>query len=71
MIAASNKAGEAEPAAVIIARDGEPLVKVVAFEAPAKTPIRRLGVMSDDMMVRDGFGRMGEADIQRVFEGNR
>lgn len=54
--------------AFIIAKAGKPMVKVVPLEQPAVTARRRLGFMSGQITVPDDFDRMGEAEIQSVFE---
>ena len=52
--------------AFIIAKAGKPLVKVVPLDAPAaKQPI---GFMDGEVTVPDDFDRMGQDEIQRLFE---
>ena len=53
----------------VIAQAGEPVVKVVALEAPGAGPARRVGFMAGEVPVSDGFDRMGSKDIQSMFEG--
>jgi prevent-host-death family protein len=48
----------------IIAKAGKPLVKVVAFDAPAP---RRLGFLAGQMTVPEDFDRMGEDEIAELF----
>ena len=60
-------AANGEPFA--IARAGKPVVKVVALEAPAAGPVRRVGFMAGEVSVSDGFDRMGSRDIRSMFEG--
>ena len=52
----------------IIARDdGEPLVKVAAFEKPPETPPRRFGFLAGRIHTPDNFDRMDEEEIARLF----
>ena len=53
--------------AFIIAKAGKPLVKVTALDAPA-TP-QRLGFLMGQFTVPEDFDRMGEAEIEALFEG--
>jgi prevent-host-death family protein len=53
----------------IIAKAGKPIVKVVALDAPEADQIRRLGFMAGRIAVPDDFDRMGEAEIERLFDG--
>jgi prevent-host-death family protein len=59
------KAAKGEP--FVIAKAGEPLVKVVALETPTGARIRRLGFMTGYIEVPDDFDRMGEAEIEDLF----
>jgi prevent-host-death family protein len=61
-----ERAAAGEP--FIIAKAGKPLVKVVPLDQPA--PARRLGFMSGQFSVPDGFDRMGEAEIAILFGEN-
>ncbi len=51
----------------IIARGGEPLVKVTALEAPAGRQLRRLGFLQGQWSVPDDFDSMGRSEIERMF----
>ena len=51
----------------IIARAGEPLVKVVPLDAPESPP--RTGFLPG-ISVPPDFDRMGEAEIEALFEGS-
>ena len=53
--------------AVIIAKAGKPLVKVIALDAPPAP--RRLGFMAGQIEVPEDFDRMGEAEIVALFGG--
>lgn len=53
----------------VIAKAGKPLVKVTPLDAPASAEVRRLGYLSGQGAVPDDFDRMGEAEIERLFEG--
>jgi prevent-host-death family protein len=63
-----EQAAKGEP--FVIARAGKPLVKVVALDAPAAGQARRLGFMIGQIAVPDDFDRMGEAEIEQLFEGD-
>lgn len=52
--------------AFIIAKAGKPLVKVVPLDAPAAK--RPIGFMDGEFAVTDDFDRMGQKEIQRLFE---
>jgi prevent-host-death family protein len=60
-------ASKGEP--FIIAKSGKPLVKVTALEAPPKRKFRRLGFMEGQGLIPEDFDRMGEAEIERLFQG--
>jgi prevent-host-death family protein len=51
----------------IIAKAGKPLVKVTAIDAPAMSEKRRLGFMKGLVSVPDDFDRMGQEEIERLF----
>jgi prevent-host-death family protein len=53
----------------VIAKAGKPLVKVTALDAPTGSEVRRLGFMEGQGAVPEAFDRMGDAEIQRMFEG--
>ena len=53
----------------IIARAGEPLVKVVAIDAPVSRE-RRTGFLAGQIAVPRDFDRMGSGTIQNLFEGD-
>ena len=52
----------------IIARDGKPLVKVVAVDAPAASTKRRLGFMKGQVTIPEDFDRIGVAEIEAMFD---
>lgn len=60
-----EEAANGEP--FIIARAGKPLVKVVPLDAPAVP--RRIGFMDGEISIPDDFDRMGEGEIEELFEG--
>ena len=62
-----ERAAKGEP--FVIAKSGKPLVKVTALEAPTATQVRRLGVMSGQIVVPDDFDRMGSTEIDELFGG--
>lgn len=51
---------------VLIARDGQPLVQVVAVDVLPQA-VRRLGFLEGRLSVPDDFDRMDEAEIARLF----
>lgn len=55
----------------IIAKAGKPLVQVTRLDAPAAGQIRRLGFMSGQIEVPDDFDRMGSAEIELLFGGEK
>jgi prevent-host-death family protein len=63
-----EQAAKGEP--FVIARAGKPLVKVVALDAPAAGQARRLGFMIGQIAVPDDFDRMGDTEIEQLFEGD-
>jgi prevent-host-death family protein len=62
-------AAKGEP--FVIAKAGRPLVKVMPLDAPVAGKVRRLGFMTGRIAVPDDFDRMGSAEIERLFGGNR
>ena len=64
-----ERAARGEP--FIIAKAGKPLVKVTALAAPEAGQIRRLGFLAGQIVVPDDFDRMGSAEIDRLFGGER
>jgi len=55
----------------IIAKAGKPMVKVVAVDAPTGRQMRRLGFLKGEFLVPDDFDRMGSAEIEKLFLGER
>lgn len=51
----------------IIAKAGRPIAKVVSVEAPELAKTRRLGFLSGEIDIPEGFDRMGEAEIAASF----
>lgn len=62
-----DRAAKGEP--FVIAKAGKPMVKVVPFDAPADTEIKRVGFMEDAIAVPDDFDRMGADEIEKLFGG--
>ena len=60
-------AADGEP--FIIARDGEPLVKVVAFDATESGPRRTGFLRGHGYSVPDDFDAMAAGEIEGMFEG--
>ena len=53
----------------IIAKAGNPLVKVMALEAPTASEVRRLGFLSGEISVPEDFDRIGSEEIEALFWG--
>ncbi len=64
-----QRAAAGEP--FVIAKAGKPLVKVTALDTPAAGQVRRLGFMAGEITVPDDFDRMGSAEIEELFRGDR
>ena len=60
-----EQAAKGEP--FIIAKAGQPMVKVTAIEAPIAGERRRLGFMAGQIKVPADFDRMGEGKIAALF----
>lgn len=60
-----EEAAQGEP--FVIARAGQPLVRVEALDAPAP---RRLGFLTGQGGVPDDFDRMAEDEIAALFHGD-
>ncbi len=60
-----EEASKGEP--FVIAKAGKPMVKVTALAAPEEAEVKRLGLMTGQILVPDDFDRMGEAEIERIF----
>ena len=63
-----EQAVQGEP--FVIARAGKPLVMVSALTAPEPAPVRRIGFMAGRLVVPDDFDRMGEREIEKLFDGS-
>ena len=55
----------------IIAKAGKPVVKVISVNAPESGTERRTGFMDGQISVPVDFDRMGAAQIEELFEGER
>lgn len=53
----------------IIAKAGKPIAKIVPLSAPDVGKARRLGFMEGQLHVPADFDRMGEKEIQTLFDG--
>lgn len=51
----------------VIAKAGKPMVKVVPLDAPASSPLKRLGFLAGQVQVPDDFDTMGSAEIEHLF----
>ena len=63
-----DAAADGEP--FIIARDGKPVVKVMAVDTPVAGTSRRLGFLSGEVSVPEDFDRMGSAEIETLFKAD-
>ncbi|MFZ1108776.1 MAG: type II toxin-antitoxin system prevent-host-death family antitoxin [Rhodomicrobium sp.] len=61
-----EQAAKGEP--FIIAKAGKPLVKVTAIDTPPVKGKRRLGFMAGLVAVPDDFDRMGQEEIEHLFD---
>ena len=50
----------AEGECVIIVKAGKPVAKITAYNAPAKSEVKRIGFLAGEFQVPDDFDRMGE-----------
>ncbi|WP_419166805.1 type II toxin-antitoxin system Phd/YefM family antitoxin [Candidatus Palauibacter sp.] len=55
----------------IIARDGQPLVKVVPVTAARVTSESRTGFQAAEVSVPADFDRMGASEVEALFEAGR
>ena len=62
-----EQAAKGEP--FVIAKGGKPMVKVVAIDAPAPSPMKRLGFLAGQITIPADFDRMGEDEIAALFDG--
>lgn len=62
-----DSAAAGEP--FVIARAGRPLVKVVPAAEPHAGEPRRLGFLKGQLVIPDDLDRLGEDDVQGLFEG--
>ena len=53
----------------IIAKAGNPLVRVMRLDAPEGQQQRRLGFMKGQILVPDDFDHMGSEEIEALFGG--
>ena len=60
------EAAKGEP--FVIARNGKPLVKVVAADAASAKAGRRLGFMEGEFSIPEDFDRLGAAEIEKMFD---
>lgn len=63
-----EQAANGEP--FVIAKAGKPMVKVIPLNARESSRIKRFGFMAGQINVPADFDRMGEAEIEKMFEGD-
>jgi prevent-host-death family protein len=63
-----EKAANGEP--FVIAKAGKPLVKVVPLTTPEPAQMKRIGFLAGQLSVPDDFVRMGETEIEQLFDGD-
>jgi prevent-host-death family protein len=61
-----DRTAKGEP--FIIARAGKPLVKAVPPQTPDAAQLRRLRFLAGQIAVPNNFDRMGEAEIEHLFD---
>lgn len=54
---------------VIIAKAGKPAVRLVPLDASPERPKSLIGFLEGRATIPDDFDRMGEGEIQGLFEG--
>ena len=54
--------------AVVIARSGKPIAKMVPIDTAAPSKIKRLGFLKGEMRLPEDFDRMSEGEIEALFE---
>jgi prevent-host-death family protein len=64
-----DEAFEGKP--FVIAKEGKPMVKVTALDAPVGEQVKRLGFMIGQISVRDNFDSMGQKEIEHMFTAKR
>ena len=60
--------GAARGEAFIIAKSGQPMVRVVPFDAPDEPAQRRIGFLAGVIEVPDDFDSMGAVEIADNFQ---
>jgi prevent-host-death family protein len=63
-----DQAANGEP--FVIAKAGKPLVKVVPLGAPEAGQLKRLGFLTGQIEVPQDFDRMGDSEVQKLFDGD-
>ena len=63
-----ERAAAGEP--FIIAKSGQPMVKVIPLDSPSGGQIKRLGFLTGQIEVPQDFDRMGEDEIEKLFKGS-
>jgi prevent-host-death family protein len=53
----------------VIAKAGKPMVKVVPLDVADTVVGRRLGFLAGEIVVPDDFDRLGDGQIEPMFEG--
>jgi len=51
----------------VIAKDGKPVVKVIALDAPTGSEVQRIGFLAGQISVPGDFDHMGQKEISRMF----
>jgi len=64
-----DEASKGEP--FVIAKAGNPMVKVTALGSPVGTEVKRVGFMVGQISVPDDFDRMGQEEIERIFSSGK
>lgn len=51
----------------IIAKSGKPMVKVIAVSAPIDSQFKKVGFLSNKLLVPDDFDTLGNKEIEVLF----
>jgi prevent-host-death family protein len=54
----------------LIAKGGKPIAKVIPVDAPTGQAIKRFDFLAGEIEVPADFDRMGQAEIEAMFEGD-
>jgi prevent-host-death family protein len=58
----------AQGESIIIAKSGRPMAKLVPLDAAEALGAKRIGFLAGEFAVPEDFDRMGEAEIEAMFQ---